>query len=169
MAEPQETDERSEDQGDQGGENERNVVSDTHNISDTSPGEHARALRDQWSPSRANEALESAMEDKPLLAHLLDLRIVLQAAAIAIVVALLLWLIIGPATAGFALLVLYFGGWYVLARRSYAKRRETRPVDSTRTSEAEEDDDDDVEGKGEGGKDPDTTPFTVKQEQSGGG
>jgi Flp pilus assembly protein TadB len=93
-------------------------------------GDQARALRDDLSPSRINENLEQKVSDRPLLAHLLDLGIVARAVALAVVVALLAWLIVGPATAAFFLLVVYFGAWYILARMSYSRRRQTRPADS---------------------------------------
>jgi hypothetical protein len=79
-------------------------------------------------PARLNENLESAVRERPLLTHLLDLRIVARAVAIAAVVALLLWLIAGPALAAIGLLVAYFGGWYALASLSYDRRRASRPA-----------------------------------------
>jgi Flp pilus assembly protein TadB len=93
-------------------------------------GDQARALREDLSPSRINENLEQRVSDRPLLAHLLDLGIVARGVALAVAVALLAWLIVGPATAAVALVVVYFGAWYILARLSYERRRPTRPADS---------------------------------------
>jgi hypothetical protein len=92
-------------------------------------GEQARALKDDLSTANLNESLEEAVSDRPLLGHLLDLRIVVRAVAIAVIVALLAWLLIGPGAAAIALVLLYFGSWYVLAQMSYSRRRPTRPAD----------------------------------------
>ena len=54
--------------------------------------------------------------------------------------ALILLLLVGPASAAIALLVLFLGSWRVLAQRSYDRRRKTRPVDG-----ADEPDDTDVD------------------------
>jgi hypothetical protein len=40
-----------------------------------------------------------------------------------------MWLLVGPATAGFMLLVVFFGSWFVLARVSHDRRRESEPAD----------------------------------------
>ena len=77
----------------------------------------------------ANAKLEETVREKPFLQHLLDLRVVVRAVAFALVAALLMWLLVGPATAGFMLLLVFFGSWFVIARVSYDKRRESEPVD----------------------------------------
>lgn len=76
-----------------------------------------------------NEKLEKAVHDKPFLRHVLDMRVVLRAAAAGLVAALLFWLLIGPATGGIALLIVFFASWFAMARVSYDKRRESEPAD----------------------------------------
>ena len=101
--------------------------------------EQARAFREDLSPSHINENLERTVRDRPLLAHLLDLGVVARAVALGAVVALFAWVIVGPATAALALLVVYFGAWYLLARRSYDRRRPTRPADSDSEADSDRD------------------------------
>jgi Flp pilus assembly protein TadB len=88
----------------------------------------------------ANAKLEKTVHDKPFLRHLLDLRIVLRAVIVAVVAALVFWLLVGPATAGFVLLLAFFGTWFLSARASYDRRRETHAADEDddgETAEAE--------------------------------
>jgi hypothetical protein len=108
---------------------------------DMSPGEAARELKREFSPARANEKLEEVVKEKPLLDHLLDLGIVARAVAAAAVVALILWLLIGPGSAAIGLVVVFLATWYGLAQRSYNKRRPTKPADEQGEDEDEEDDD----------------------------
>jgi hypothetical protein len=86
---------------------------------------------------QANEKLEQTVHDKPFLQHVLDMRIVLRAAAAGLVCALLFWLLIGPATGGFVLLLVFFAGWFAMARVSYDKRRESEPADGEEHAESE--------------------------------
>jgi hypothetical protein len=76
-----------------------------------------------------NEKLEKTVREKPFLQHLLDLGVVLRAALAGLVAALLFWLLIGPATGGFALLLVFFVGWFAMARVQHDKRRESEPAD----------------------------------------
>jgi Flp pilus assembly protein TadB len=76
-----------------------------------------------------NEKLEKTVREKPFLQHALDLRIVARAVAFAFVAMLVMWLLVGPASAGFMLLLVFFGSWFVLARVDYDRRRESEPVD----------------------------------------
>jgi hypothetical protein len=81
-------------------------------------------------PERLDERIENAVSERPLLAHALDMRVVTRAVAIAAVVAILLWVIAGPALAAIGLLLAYFGCWFALARLSYDRRRGSRPADA---------------------------------------
>jgi Flp pilus assembly protein TadB len=110
---------------------------------DASLGDHARELRREFSPAKANEKLEEVVKEKPLLDHLLDLGIVARAVAIAAVVALILWLLIGPGSAAIALVVVFAGAWYGLAQRSYNKRRPTKAADRDEDEDEEDEEDDD--------------------------
>jgi len=47
----------------------------------------------------------------------------------ALISAMIVWLLIGPGAAAVILLLVFFGGWLMLARLSYDRRRETRPVE----------------------------------------
>jgi Flp pilus assembly protein TadB len=76
-----------------------------------------------------NETLEKTVREKPFLQHVLDLRLVMRAVAFALVAALVIWLLVGPASAGFMLLLVFFASWFVLARVDYDRRRESEPVD----------------------------------------
>ena len=91
--------------------------------------DHARELRREFSPSRLNESLDEVVKERPMLDHLLDLGIVARAVAIGAAGALILWLLVGPASAALALVVLFLGSWYVLAQRSFDRRRKTLPFD----------------------------------------
>jgi Flp pilus assembly protein TadB len=97
---------------------------------DESPsvGEQARALKDDFSPSKLADQLEETARERPMLRHLLEFETVLKALAAAVVVALILLLLTSAAIAAIALVVVFFGGWVLLARRSYEQRRETSPV-----------------------------------------
>lgn len=109
---------------------------------DMSPREVAGELRRDFSPARANEKLEEVVKDKPLLDHLLDLGIVARAVAAAAIVALILWLLIGPGAAAIGLVLVFAGTWYGLAQRSYNKRRPTKAADKDEEEDDDEDDDD---------------------------
>jgi hypothetical protein len=76
-----------------------------------------------------NEKLEKTVRDKPFLQHLLDFGVVGRAALAGLVAALLFWLLVGPATGGFALLVVFFGSWFALAHVRYDKRRESESAE----------------------------------------
>jgi uncharacterized membrane protein len=77
----------------------------------------------------ANAKLEETVREKPFLQHLLDLRLVVRAVVLGLVAAVIMWLLVGPASAGLTLLLVFFASWFVLARVSYDKRRESEPAD----------------------------------------
>ena len=104
-------------------------------MAETSLREGFREVRDHARPSEINPKLEEAVQNQPLLPHLLSFSVVLKALAIGAVVALLLFLLISPLMAGVGLIIAFFGAWFGLATLSYGKT-ETR-----RQAEAEETDD----------------------------
>ena len=118
--------------------------------------EQARALKDEFHPRKLEESLEGVMEERPAARRMLDFDVVLKAVAIAAVVALLLWLLIGPKIAAVALVLVFVGAWYGLARLDYERRRPTRDVgaddgDARATGpgdEGEEDDADPADAEG---------------------
>jgi hypothetical protein len=98
-------------------------------------GEQARALREDLKPEKMEQKLQEVIEERPKTRHLLDLSIVGKALLAAVVTALVLWLIFSPQLAAIALVVVFVGGWLLMAQLSYDKRRET--LDS-RSAEPEE-------------------------------
>jgi Flp pilus assembly protein TadB len=93
-------------------------------------GEQARALREDLSPSKIDEKLGEAIEERPKAKHLLDFSIVGKAVLAAVVVALILWLLFSPQLAAIALVLVFLGVWLGMAQLSYDKRRETRDARS---------------------------------------
>ena len=81
---------------------------------------------------KTNAKLEETVRDKPFLQHVLDLRLVARAVLFAFVAALVMWILMGPASAGLMLLIVFFGSWFVLARASYERRRKTHEADGER-------------------------------------
>jgi len=107
-------------------------------MAETSLREGFRDVRDQARPSEINPKLEEAVQNQPLLHHLLSFSVVLKALAIGAVVALLLFVIASPMIAGIGLIIAFFGAWFGLAALSYEKASE-RSADQ---SEAADDEDD---------------------------
>jgi Flp pilus assembly protein TadB len=97
-----------------------------------------REIADQIRPSEVDAKLEEAIQNQPLLPHLLALRNVFTAVAIGAVVALLLYLIFSPMVAGLGLIVAFFTAWFVLAVRSHEK--EPRAARRERLGDDESDD-----------------------------
>ena len=93
-------------------------------MAETSLREGLREVRDQARPSEINPKLEEAVQNQPLLPHLLSFDVVLKAVAIGAVVALVLFLIASPMIAGLGLLVSFFAAWIGLATYSYGKASE---------------------------------------------
>ncbi len=109
-------------------------------MAETSLREGFKEVRDQARPSEINPKLEEAVQNQPLLPHLLSFSVVLKALAIAAVVALLLFLIASPIFAGIGLLFVFFGAWFGLAALSYGKASERSSSESD-ADEGEEDED----------------------------
>ena len=109
-------------------------------MADETLREGVRSVAQQARPSEINPKLEEAMQNKPLLPHLVDMRNVLIAAAIGAVVAIILLLLISPMMAGLGLLVAFFAAWFGLALRDYG--RATEREQARREAEADEADED---------------------------
>jgi len=105
-------------------------------MAETSLRDGFREVRDQARPSEINPKLEEAVQNQPLLHHLLSFSVVLKALAIGAVVALLLFVIASPMMAGIGLIIAFFGAWFGLATMSYGKA-------SDRSSEKSDEDDED--------------------------
>ena len=103
---------------------------------DTGLGAQARALREDLAPGKIEEKLEAVVEERPKTRHLLDFSIVGKAVLIAAVVALIVWLVIGPKLAAIALVVVFVGTWLGMANMSYERRRTTKDADSPEPDES---------------------------------
>jgi hypothetical protein len=82
-------------------------------------------VRDMLSPSSANERLEEAVAERPLAKHLLDLKIVARAVAIAAVLTIVFAILASPIFGAVVLVLSFFASWILLAVRSYEQRRPT--------------------------------------------
>ena len=107
-------------------------------MADTSLREGFREVRDQARPSEINPKLEEAVQNQPLLPHLLSFNVVLKALAIGAVVALILFLLVSPMFAGVGLILVFFGASFGLATLSYGKAEERREAEK-KSDEDEED------------------------------
>jgi Flp pilus assembly protein TadB len=97
-----------------------------------------RDIADQASPRELDAKLEEAMQNKPLLVHLLSMRVVFLAAAIAAAVALIFYLLFSPMLAGVGLVLAFFVAWFGLAVREHEN---ARPAAVQRTGDEDEDED----------------------------
>ena len=104
-------------------------------VVDTQPGglregvkEGAHELREKASRDNIENKLDDAVSERPLVKHLLDLRNVLKALAVAAVLTLIVSLLLSPKL-GALVLVLSFGiAWVAFAGRDYNRRRPTKPA-----------------------------------------
>jgi hypothetical protein len=104
-------------------------MADTAETGASGLGDQVRALRGDFSLDRIEGRLEEAVSEQPFLAHLLDLRIVARAVMLCVAGALVALVLFSPAFAAFVLLLLFFGGWALMAHRSYDRRRGTQPTE----------------------------------------
>jgi hypothetical protein len=102
---------------------------------ETSLREGVRQVRDQARPSEINPKLEEAVQNQPLLPHLLAFDVVLKALAIGAAVALILFLLASPIFAGVGLMIAFFGAWIGLSVISYGKAEDRKAAEK----ESEED------------------------------
>ncbi|MEA2444737.1 MAG: hypothetical protein QOJ12_2029 [Thermoleophilales bacterium] len=96
--------------------------------------EGVRDIAHQASPSELDSKIDEAMQNKPLLVHLVSMRVVLTAAAIGAAVALIFYLLFSPMLAGLGLIVAFFAAWFGLAVREHEKSGEglaREPSEST--------------------------------------
>jgi hypothetical protein len=109
-------------------------------MAETSMRDGVREVTQNMRPSEINPKLEEAVQNKPLLPHLLSVRPIAIALAVGAVVALALFLLVSPRMGGLGLLVAFFATWIGLSVRDYGKEDEARQ----RRREAESDDEDDA-------------------------
>jgi Flp pilus assembly protein TadB len=93
-------------------------------MAESSMREGVREMAQQARPSEINPKLEEAVQNQPLLPHLLSFKVVLGALAIGAAVALLMLLLLSPMMAGIGLVIAFFGAWFGLATMSYGKASE---------------------------------------------
>ncbi|MEA2143639.1 MAG: hypothetical protein QOI64_2069 [Solirubrobacteraceae bacterium] len=98
-----------------------------------------RDIADQASPRELDTKLEEAMQNKPLLVHLLSMRVVFLAAAIGAVVALIFYVLFSPMLAGVGLILAFFAAWFGLAVREHEKNGRGQTAEGQR-AEAEAED-----------------------------
>ena len=101
-----------------------------------------RTVAQQARPSEINPTLEEAMQNQPLLPHLIDMRNALIAAGVGAVVALILFLLMSPMLAGVGLLIVFFATWIGLALRDYGRADAKREARQSSEESADDGDDD---------------------------
>jgi Flp pilus assembly protein TadB len=94
-------------------------------------GEGVRQIRSDVSREKLEKRVDEAVKERPLMRHLLDMRIVVRALLIAAVLTLIVALLFSPKLAALVLVVSFGAAWYGLANRQYNQRRPTKAVDST--------------------------------------
>ena len=99
-------------------------------------GAQARALKEDFSPDKVERKLQEVVDERPKARFLLDFTIVAKALVAAVVVAGLLWLLVNAQIAAIALVVVFIGGWLLLAQVSHDRRRETRDARSEEPDES---------------------------------
>ena len=90
-------------------------------MADTSLREGVREVTDQVRPSEINPKLEEAVQNQPLLPHLLSFRALGIGLVAGLVVAVVLFLLMSPMVAGLGLILVFFGTWIGLAMYHYGK------------------------------------------------
>jgi hypothetical protein len=102
--------------------------------------EGVRDIAHQVHPRELDAKVEEAVQNQPLLPHLLSMRVVFTAAAIGAGVALVLYVLFSPMLAGIGLILAFFGAWFALAVRSH--EREPKAARRARLDEDDEADED---------------------------
>jgi hypothetical protein len=95
--------------------------------------------REVVAPEDLNERLEQAVAERPLTKHLIDMRILLRAVAIAAVLTIICFFLLSPILAAVVLVLSFFASWVLMALHSYEQRRPTR------AAEGEDEDEDEAE------------------------
>jgi Flp pilus assembly protein TadB len=110
--------------------------------------EGVREVAQQARPSEINPKLEEAVQNQPLLPHLLSFKVVLGAVGIGVLVALILLLLASPMMAGIGLMIAFFGAWFGLATLSYGRESEQRSAESSDDADGDDAKGDDAKGDG---------------------
>lgn len=99
----------------------------------------AREMREDMSRDKLEGRLNDAVDERPLVRHLIDLGVVVRALAIAAVLCLVVSLLLSPKLGALVLVLAFFGAWLALASRQYNRRRPTKAVGGEGDSESEPD------------------------------
>jgi Flp pilus assembly protein TadB len=91
-------------------------------------GEGVRQMREDVSRDKIEGRLDDAVSDRPLVRHLLDLRIVVKALLIAAVLTLIVSLLLSPKLGALVLVVAFGAAWFIMANKQYNRRRPTKPA-----------------------------------------
>jgi Flp pilus assembly protein TadB len=102
--------------------------------------EDARQMRESVRKENLEEKLEEVVKERPGVRPFLELRPLLIALGIAVVLTLIAALLFSLAVGGIVLVLSFGIAWVVMSRREYAQRRPTKDADE---------DDEDSPGKGD--------------------
>jgi Flp pilus assembly protein TadB len=99
-------------------------------VGETTEGirEGVREARDSMSRDKLEERAQTAVDDRPMVKHALDLRAVGIAVAIAAVLTLIVSLLLSPQLGAVVLVLSFAIAWLVLSKRNYERRRPTKPA-----------------------------------------
>ena len=89
----------------------------------------ANELRHDVSREKIDHRLDEFVSDRPLVRHFLDPGVALRAAGIALLAALVVWLLLSAQLAAVVLVLGFLAAWTLMANRQYEQRRETQPSD----------------------------------------
>lgn len=98
-------------------------------------GEGVRQIREDMSRDKIESRLDDAVSERPVVKHLLDMRIVAKALLIAAVLTLIVSILLSPKLGAVVLVLGFLGLWFGLASRDYNRRRPTKPADADADSD----------------------------------
>jgi hypothetical protein len=100
-------------------------------------GDGVRQLREDVSRDKLESRLDDAVAERPLVRHLLDMRVVVKALLIAAVLTLIVSVLLSPKLGALVLVVSFGAAWFITATRQYDRRRPTTPADADEDDEAD--------------------------------
>jgi hypothetical protein len=100
-------------------------------------GDGVRQLREDVSREKIESRLDDAVTERPLIRHLLDMRIVVTALLIAAALTLIVSVLLSPKLGALVLVVSFGAAWVILATRQYNRRQPTTPEDAGEDDDAE--------------------------------
>ena len=100
-------------------------------------GTGVRQLREDVSRDKIESRLDDVVAERPLVRHLLDMRIVAEALLIAAALTLIVSVLLSPKLGALVLVVSFGATWLILATRQYNRRRPTKQADGDEDDGAE--------------------------------